>query len=63
MGNVVHKADYKRTFSRYAGFGTYEQIPSPLCVGPTPIYNGKSYQIHRNWKYVTCKHCLKKKNN
>ena len=56
----VHKQG-KQMVTRYAGFGQYEEIPAPLCVGAKPIYDGKCYYIHRLWKYVTCKHCLKLK--
>ena len=58
---VIHKAGYKKV-NKYVGFGQYENIPAPLCVGAKSVYGGKSYFIHRMWKYVTCKHCLRKKN-
>jgi hypothetical protein len=58
----VHKIG-KQKVTRYAGFGQYERIPSPLCIGAKAVYDGKSYYVHRMWKYVTCKHCLKKKPN
>lgn len=56
----IHKTG-KQKISVYAGFGEYVDIPSPLCVGAKSVYEGKSYLVHRNWKPVTCKHCLKKK--
>lgn len=58
---IIHKIG-KQTASRYVGFGYYEKVPSPLCVGAKALYQGKSYEVHRMWKYVTCKHCLKNKN-
>jgi len=54
----IHKAGKQRV-TRYIGFGQYEQIPAPLCVGAKPVYNGKSYYIHRLKSKVTCKHCLR----
>jgi len=57
---IIHKADYKRKFNKYSIFGG-DTIPSPLCVGPKGVWAGNSYNIHRLWKYVTCKHCLKKR--
>ena len=55
---VIHKQG-KQTVTVYAGFGQYEERPSPLCVGAKAVYHGKNFYVHRNWKYVTCKHCLK----
>lgn len=57
----IHKIGPQKV-TKYVGLGIYEQIPSPLCVGAKAIYAGKSYFVHRNKKYVTCKHCLKKLN-
>jgi len=54
----IHKAG-KQKVTRYAGFGYYEEIPSPLCVGAKAVYGGKSFLIHRLKKKVTCKHCLR----
>ena len=59
---VIHKTG-KQKVTAYAGFGVYEQRPSPLCVGAKDMYNGKSFYVHRMWKYVTCKHCLRKRIN
>ena len=56
----IHKAG-KQTVSKYIPFGSYRQVPTPLCVGAKALYDGKSFQVHRLWKYVTCKHCLKKR--
>lgn len=50
----------KQKATRYAGFGHYERIPTPLCVGAKAVYDGKSFFVHRMWKYVTCKKCLAK---
>ena len=55
---IIHKQG-KQTVTVYAGFGQYVERPSPLCVGAKAVYNGKNFYVHRNWKYVTCKHCLK----
>jgi hypothetical protein len=57
---VIHKTG-KKTLHKYFQFGQYEEVPTPLCVGGTTMYDGKSYQVHRMWKYVTCKHCIRKK--
>ena len=57
---IIHKQG-KQKVNRYAGFGRYEDIPAPLCVGAQAVYKGKTFYLHRNWKHVTCKHCLKKK--
>jgi len=57
---IIHKQG-RETATKYVGFGQYEEIKAPLCVGAKMLYKGFSYYIHRNWKYVTCKHCLKKK--
>ena len=57
---IIHKQG-KQKISIYVGFGQYQSRPTPLCVGAKAVYNGKSYYTHRNWKYVTCKHCLKKR--
>ena len=57
---VIHKQG-KRKVKKYVAFGQYELIPTPLCVGGKALYQGKSFYVHREWKYVTCKHCLKKK--
>jgi hypothetical protein len=55
---VIHKQG-KQYAERYAGFGRYEKVPSPLCVGAKMVWRGYSYYVHRNWSKVTCKHCLK----
>lgn len=57
---IIHKAGKQRV-TKYMGFGSYALIPSPMCVGAKAVYGGKSYHVHRMWKYVTCKHCLAKK--
>jgi hypothetical protein len=56
---VIHKMGPDKV-TAYAGFGQYEERPSPLCVGAKAVYGGKSFHVHRLWKYVTCKHCLRK---
>ena len=55
----IHKAG-KQTVNRYLGFGQYEKIPAPLCVGSKAVYNGRAFLVHRLKSQVTCKHCLKK---
>lgn len=57
---TVHKQGKEKAV-KYVGFGVYEDVLAPLCVGAKALYEGKSYYTHKNWKYVTCKHCLKKK--
>ncbi len=57
---IIHKKG-PQTTERYIGFGQYDLIPSPLCVGAKMLYKGYSYYVTRNWKNVTCKHCLKKR--
>jgi len=59
---VVHKQGCE-TVSKYICFGYKEEVRAPLCAGARGLYKGKSYLVHRNWKYVTCKHCLKKREN
>jgi len=54
----IHKTG-KQKVNRYAGFGQYEDIPAPLCVGAKAVYDGKSFLIHRLKSKVTCKHCLR----
>jgi len=55
----IHKADRQKV-NRYVGFGQYEDVPAPLCVGAKAVYDGKSFLIHRLKTKVTCKHCLRK---
>lgn len=57
---IIHKKG-SQTAEIYAGLGQYLTVPSPLCVGAKMVWMGRSYYVHRNWKHVTCKHCLKKK--
>lgn len=57
----VHKTG-KQKVNRYVGFGQYEDIPAPLCVGAKPVYDGKAYKVVRSWRHVTCKRCLLKRN-
>lgn len=56
----IHKQSSK-TVERYIGFGHYADVKIPLCVQPKEMYKGKSYMVHRLWKHVTCKNCLKKR--
>ena len=35
----IHKKG-GQTATRYAGFGQYENVPTPLCVGAKTLYNG-----------------------
>lgn len=55
---IIHKMG-KRASDTYVGLGVYMQTFAPICVGFSAIYRKKQYYMHRNWKYVTCKHCLK----
>ena len=55
---IIHKIGKQKAII-YEGFGQYGKVPTPLCVGAKSVYNGKSFHVHRLWKYVTCKHCLK----
>jgi len=55
----LHKQG-KQTVTKYIGFGRYEEIPSPICVGAKAVYSGYSFAIVKRWKSVTCKHCLSK---
>lgn len=57
---VIHKQG-KETVDRYMAFGQYETVKAPLCAGAKGLYAKKTYYTHRNWKYVTCKHCLRKR--
>ena len=56
---IVHKSG-NETIEMYAGFGQYLKVRAPFCVGAKMVYRGRTYYMHRNWKFVTCKHCLKK---
>jgi hypothetical protein len=55
----IHKAG-EQTVCRYVGFGQYEYVPAPLCVGAKVVYEGKTFYITRLKSKVTCKHCLRK---
>lgn len=56
---TIHKIGSQKV-NFYVGFGQYQDRPSPLCIGAKAVYGGKNFYVHRNWKYVTCKHCLNK---
>lgn len=59
MKPIIHKAG-KRVVLLFT-FGQEVSVPSPFCVGAKMLWRGYSYHVHRDWKYVTCKHCLKKR--
>lgn len=63
MTETIHKANYKKKVSRYIGLGQYEERPSTVCRGPKGDYSKRPPRgyITRNWKDVTCKNCLKRK--
>jgi len=58
----VHKTG-KEKVEKYWGFGSYNKVSTPLCDGAKGLWSGKTYLLHRNWKAVTCKKCLKKRDN
>ena len=58
MSKIIHKIGPQKV-TKYVGFGRYEEIPAPLCVGAKEVYAGRSFFVHRLRKYVTCKHCLR----
>jgi len=57
---IIHKAG-SESIEVYCGLVYYEKRKAPLCVGAKAVWKGKNYYTHRLWKYVTCKHCLEKK--
>lgn len=58
---VLHKGNYKDKVIIYAGWGQYTTVPKPMCNNKvSPWSKKKDYTMVRNWKYVTCKLCLKK---
>jgi len=57
---IIHKKG-PQTAEKYLGFGKYARINAPLCVGAKALYDGKSFYTHREWRFVTCKHCLRKR--
>jgi hypothetical protein len=64
MKDVIHKANYKQKVTCYMGFGHEERIPSTVCRGAKGYWSEKNKVrgfIARNWKDVTCKKCLNKK--
>jgi hypothetical protein len=56
---MIHKIGKQKVYLR--SFGQDLIIPSPICVGAKMVYKGNSYDVTREWKLVTCKHCLRKK--
>jgi hypothetical protein len=61
--DTIHKANYKNKVTQYAGFGHYEEVPTTICRGGKGYYSKHPPRglLARNWKDVTCKNCLKKK--
>ena len=61
MRDTIHKANYKDKVNSYIGLGQYELIPTTMCRGGKGYYSKRSPSgyVARNWKHVTCKHCLK----
>lgn len=59
MDYIIHKRGDTYT-EKYIGFGQYELVYGPLCVGIKMLYKGYSYPISDDWSDVTCKHCLAK---
>ena len=57
---IIHKAG-PESLEVYQGLGYYKRMKAPYCVGAKAVWKGKRYYTHRLWKYVTCKHCLKKR--
>lgn len=57
---IIHKQG-KESAEAYIGLGQYARVKAPVCAGAKGLYSGKSYLVHRNWKYVTCKLCLRKR--
>jgi hypothetical protein len=62
MSSTKHKANYKNKVAVYIGFGRYEYRPTTVCRGGKGYYSKNPPRgfIVRNWKDVTCKHCLNK---
>jgi hypothetical protein len=62
MSETIHKANYKNKVQAYIGFGQYESTPTTVCRGGKGYYSKRPPRglLARNWKHVTCKHCLKK---
>ena len=59
MNKIIHKANYKKTYKVYVGFGKYINICTPMCNSKAVYNNAKKYNNHRLWSKVTCKKCLK----
>lgn len=58
---TIHKANYKSKVERYMGFGQKAMVPTTVCRGGKGYYSKRPPRgfLARNWKDVTCKHCLK----
>ena len=61
MSDTVHKANYKNKVQAYIGLGQYQSAPTTVCRGGKGYYSKRPPRgfLARNWKHVTCKHCLK----
>lgn len=61
MNETIHKANYKAKVNAYAGLGQYELVPTTECRGAKGYYSKRPPRgfLARNWKDVTCKNCLK----
>lgn len=58
---IIHKQNTKRRVYQYLGFGHHGSSPTPICRVSRDYSKKSVYHMHRNWKYVTCKSCIKKK--
>lgn len=61
MSETIHKANYKSKVNAYVGLGQYELTPTTVCRGGKGYYSKRPPRglLARNWKHVTCKHCIK----
>lgn len=61
---VIHKKGTLKDHAAhgvYMGFGQYGSVIGPVCEGSRGLRRGRSFEVAREWKYVTCKKCLKVK--
>lgn len=57
---IYHKrAQFKKAVEVYQGLGSYAYLIPPVCEGGRGIWRGRTFYTVRNWKDVTCKHCLR----
>ena len=58
----VHKLGGKEHTAHgvYFGLGQYGSVVGPVCEGSRGLRRGRTFQVSRLWKDVTCKNCLKK---